>query len=413
MYETLFKYPGVLARYREGPYAEAREQFVESCAKQGYSRRMQVKIAWVLMTVAPAMELSKGALTTLDVQCAIEHRIHVLRQQVGDADAISSRALFTRFVEAWLRSMGLLTEATVAPRFVGEINAFTTYLRDERGLSPVTISTRLERLVWFFDSLRPTLKSLAGITIADVDAFVSRMHARGWSRASLCQLSNSLRSFFRFAETRSWCPRNLAAAIASPRVYTREGIPQGPAWEDVQRLLAGTLDDSPAGIRDHAVLLLLALYGLRRGEVAILRLDDLDWHNEVIWVRRTKQRRAQRYPLLPTVGDAILRYLQDVRPRCACRELFLALSAPNRALSAVSITAIAHNRMASLGVNSHTRGAHCLRHACAGHLLAEGFTLKEIGDHLGHRSANSTMAYTKVDLSALRQVAELDLGRLL
>lgn len=102
-----------------------------------------------------------------------------------------------------------------------------------------------------------------------------------------------------------------------------------------------------------------------------------------------------------------------MRPRCACRELFLALSAPTRALSADSITAIVHGRLTSLDINSRTRGAHCLRHACAGHLLAEGFTLKEIGDHLGHRSANSTMAYTKVDLRGLRQVAELDLGRLL
>jgi len=412
MYETLFKHRAVLARYREGPYAGAREQFVESCTQQGYSRRMQVKIAWILMTVAPALDLSKGALTTLDVQRAIECRMHILRQPAGVMDAISSRALFTRFVEAWLRSIGLLAEAAVSRRFVSEINSFTTHLRDERGLSPVTISTRSERLAWFFDSIR-TIDSLAGITIGDVDAFVSKMHDQGWSRASLCQLTSSLRSFFKFAAARGWCSGNLAAAITSPRVYAREGIPQGPTWRDVQRLLDETLDDSPAGIRDHAILLLLALYGLRRGEVAMLHLDDLDWHNEIIWIRRTKQRRTQRYPLLPKVGNAILRYLQDVRPRCACRELFLALSAPNRALSPDSITAIVHNRMNLLGISSHARGAHSLRHACAQHLLGADFTLKQIGDHLGHRSVNSTMAYTKVDIGALRRVAELDLARLL
>ena len=302
MYEILFKHPRVLARYREGPYAEAREQFVESCAKQGYSRRMQAKVAWILMTVAPALDLSNGALTRRDVQCAIERRMHVLRQPDGVTDATSSRAVFMRFVEAWLRSMDLLVEASTRQRFVEEINAFATYLRDERGLSAVTISTRLERLAWFFDSLPATLDSLAGITVADIDAFVSLMHAHGWSRASLHQLANSLRSFFKFAEARGGCAKNLAAAITSPRVYTLEGIPQGPAWQDVQRLLVETLDDSPAGIRDYAILLLLALYGLRRGEVAMLRLDDLDWHNEIIWIRRTKQRRAQRYPLLPMSG---------------------------------------------------------------------------------------------------------------
>ncbi|WP_052494911.1 hypothetical protein [Cupriavidus basilensis] len=176
MYETLFKYPGVLARYHEGPYAEAREQFVESCAKQGYSRRMQVKIAWILMTVAPALDLSRGALTALDVQRAVERRMHVLQQPGGVTDATSSAVVFIRFVVAWLRGMNLFAEASVPRRFPEEINEFAVYLRDERGLSPVTISTRSERLAWFFDSLRPTLDSLAGITIADVDAFVSKMH---------------------------------------------------------------------------------------------------------------------------------------------------------------------------------------------------------------------------------------------
>jgi site-specific recombinase XerD len=93
--------------------------------------------------------------------------------------------------------------------------------------------------------------------------------------------------------------------------------------------------------------------------------------------------------------------------------VFLALSAPVRPLSAQSITPIARARLSAIGVRLSPRGAHCLRHACASHLLATGFSLKQIGDHLGHRSANATLSYTKVDLRGLRQVAELDLGRLL
>jgi site-specific recombinase XerD len=93
--------------------------------------------------------------------------------------------------------------------------------------------------------------------------------------------------------------------------------------------------------------------------------------------------------------------------------LFLALSAPLRPLSPASITAIAHARLSALGVTVSPRGAHCLRHACAKHLLEAGFSLKQIGDYLGHRAATSTLSYTKVNLAGLRQVAELDLGRLL
>ena len=159
-------------------------------------------------------------------------------------------------------------------------------------------------------------------------------------------------------------------------------------------------------------MILLAVYGLRRGEVAALTLDDLDWVGERIRVSRPKQRRTQYYPLLPALAEAIVRYLREVRPRSPHRALFLTLSAPIRPLSAPSITPIVGARLSALGVSLSPRGAHCLRHACAGHLLASGFSLKQIGDHLGHRAANSTLSYTKVDLAVLRQVAELDLGEL-
>ena len=91
----------------------------------------------------------------------------------------------------------------------------------------------------------------------------------------------------------------------------------------------------------------------------------------------------------------------------------MALHGPIRPLSAMSISAVAASRLTAIGVTLRPHGAHCLRHACASHLLASGFSLKQIGDHLGHRAANSTLSYTKVDLAGLRQVAEIDIGRLL
>jgi len=159
--------------------------------------------------------------------------------------------------------------------------------------------------------------------------------------------------------------------------------------------------------------MLLAVYGLRRGEVAQLQLDDLDWVGERITITRSKRPCIQRFPLVPIVGEAILRYLREVRPRCTHRNLFLSLKAPIRPLSAMSISPIVRSRLKALGIISPHRGAHCLRHACATHLLASGFTFKQIGDHLGHRSVDSTFEYAKIDLAGLRQVAELDLRRLL
>lgn len=412
MYETLFKYPAVLGRYREGPYAEARERFVEDCARQGYAPRTLVKIAWVLMAAAFDLDLDKGKISAQDVEHAVDRRRHFARRPEGAKDAQSSRQLFIHFATAWLRSMDRLEQPADERPFREQIGAFTRYMRDERGLSPVTIKSRCERLAWFFDGLQPPRDCLREVTIAGIDAFIEKKHDEGWTRSSLSVLAGSLRSFFHYAESQGWCAPGLAAAIDLPRLYMREGLPEGPAWEDVQRLLDGARGDRPVDIRDHAILLLLALYGLRRGEVAALRLDDLDWERETICVTRPKTRGSQRYPFLPVVGNAILRYLREVRPCCQHRELFLALTGPFRPLTARSISAVAHARLTALDIKSPRRGAHCLRHACAGHLLAEGFTLKQIGDHLGHRNANSTMDYTKVDLNGLRQVAELDLGAL-
>lgn len=414
MIEDLFKRPAILARYREGPLANAREKFLIQCANEGYSRSMLRKIAWVLLAVAHNIDIDHGNVTTQDIERAVDSRERFSRRPMRAKESLWTRQMFIHFATEWLRRLGSLQPTPMAQNaFAAEVDAFARYMRDDRGLSPVTISTRCERLGWFFGGLRPPRDALGAITVADVDAFLESKGQQGWTRASLAALASSLRSFFSFAEARGWCAPGITVVIEAPRLYAREGIPEGPGWDDVQRLLSSTSGDRPADIRDHAILMLLAVYGLRRGEVAGLRLDDLDWEGELIHIARPKQRRAQRYPLLPAVGEAILRYLREVRPRCAQRALFLTLGAPIRPLSAPSITPVAHAHLSRLGLTLSPRGAHCLRHACASHLLASGFSLKQIGDHLGHRSANSTLSYTKVNLIGLRQVAELDLGDLL
>jgi integrase len=158
---------------------------------------------------------------------------------------------------------------------------------------------------------------------------------------------------------------------------------------------------------------LLAIYGLRTGEVTRLRLEDLNWSQDRILVTRPKQRCSQEYPLLPCVGGSLLRYLEEARPRLAYREIFLTSKAPIRPISSSAISTMVSERFRALGIRSQRSGPHALRHACAGRLIAQGLSLKEIGDHLGHRSAYSTRTYAKVDLAGLREVADLSLGGLL
>ena len=413
MLETLFAQPAVLARHRAGPLASDREKFLSHCAAQGHRRAGLQKIAWMLLVIAQSLRIGKRQVCMADIERAARHRARLRRRPVGSRPGHSTQQPFIHMATAWLRFLGRLQlPAGRCGPLAPQIDAFAQWMREERGLSAVTIASRCQRIEHFLAALRPRVRSLTQLSISQVDRYLVHQGHHGWSRPSMAALTSDLRSFFRYAEAQHWCQAGIAAAIDSPRLYTREGLPLGPTWEQVQQLLASTAGDRPADIRDRAIVMLLAFYGLRRGEVARLRLEDLDWVGELLRVVRPKQRRIQHYPLIRPVGDALVRYLRDVRPTCAHREVFLALSAPRRPLSATSVTPIVHSRLAALGVQLPRRGPHSLRHACARHLLARGFSLKQIGDQLGHRSASTTLHYTKIDVDALRQVAELDLGRL-
>jgi integrase len=192
-----------------------------------------------------------------------------------------------------------------------------------------------------------------------------------------------------------------------------EGLHAGPSWNQVRQLIAEIGQEKPADIRNRAIMLLLAVYGFRSGEVCRLRLDDLDWERELILLSRTKEPRVDQYPLVREVGEAMLLYLQKARPKTERREVFLRLLPPFEPLTVSGLGMIVEPRLKSLGIKLPHYGAHALRHACASHLLAEGLSLKQIGDHLGHSDPRSTRIYAKVDLEALREVARFDLGGLL
>jgi site-specific recombinase XerD len=413
MHERLFAYPATLARYRGAPLLKQRERFLGRCGEQGYAKSGLIKIAWQLLVVVSSTLIMRRSVTRADIErVARRHRVRFLRRK-SDRPT-STQQLFVHTATAWFDFLGRLAPEISRPGpFARNVEVFERFMREEQGLSAITIGTRRERVRHFLTTLPEHVGSLRQITVCHIDRYLVRQSDRGWSRTSLGALASTLRSFFRFAEAQRWCPTGLAEAIESPRIYADEGLPRGPDWSLVQKLIASTLGDDPTSVRDRAVLMLLALYGLRRGEVARLRVADLDWDAEVIRVTRPKQRRVQQYPLVHPVADALRRYLREVRTHCQYGQVFLAMKAPTRPLSPAGISAIVRYRLAGLGVQIHPSGAHSLRHACARHLLAQGFSFKQIGDQLGHRSASTTQHYAKVDVDGLRQVAELSLGRIL
>jgi integrase len=159
--------------------------------------------------------------------------------------------------------------------------------------------------------------------------------------------------------------------------------------------------------------MLLAVYGVRAGEVARLQLEDIDWKGEAITFKCSKRLGNHGFPLVPSVGNSIIRYLHEIRPPSSHREVFLTLRAPIRPLTAGTLWPMVSSRLRAIAPALRHHGPHALRHACATRLINEGLSLKEVGDHLGHRSLETTRIYAKVDLGRLREVATFDLGGLL
>ena len=201
----------------------------------------------------------------------------------------------------------------------------------------------------------------------------------------------------------------LAGAGLRPRLYRHERLPLGPTWETVGRMIASTAGDDPRSIRDRAILLLLTVYGVRSGEARRLRLDDMDWAADRIRFERSKGGGQDVAPLHPQVGEAIARYLLQARPKTARRTVFLGLQAPYVPLSASGLYKVVQTYLPASAARCKGRGPQGLRHACARHLVEAGHSFKEVGDHLGHRSPESTRTYAKVALRSLRLVALEDL----
>jgi integrase/recombinase XerD len=283
-------------------------------------------------------------------------------------------------------------------------------MTEERGLSRGTVRNRSWHLGQFLDWLQERKLCVTDLDLRNLDAYLQHLQAKGLSRVTIKIHTNAVRAFVRHAERRGWCAAGLADGLQGPTIYRLHGLPLGPSWDEVTRLIQDATTDDPADLRDRPILLLMAVYGLRANEVANLRLEDIDWEHERLSVCHSKVGRSRVYPLVPIVGEAIVRYLQVARPRCTLREVFLKLLAPIGAMTSRSLYGVVAHRIKRLGIPAPRRGPHVLRHACAGHLLARGLSLKEIGDHLGHRRAESTRIYAKVDLQGLREVAAFDLG---
>jgi len=409
MFEQLFTQSATIAHHHSSPYATERRQYLSHLMEEGRSRNSLRTIAELLISYAQHLPLHRADICSSDIKFSSGAWVKTRSRSTSSLHA--GKREFVLHATKWMRLLGRLREPQVEHPFALEREAFLRFLRLERGLAPITIDHYWRSIDELLICLNHEGKTLWDVTPEYIALHIQRVAKRKLKRTSIAHQVAALRSFFRYAYSRGWC-RAGVCIIDAPRIYRLESLPRGLPWNDVQQILASCAGDKPTEIRDRAMLMLLAVYGLRSAEVRSLRIDDIDWEREIIRIRRSKQLKTQQYPLVHEVGVAIIRYLREGRPKCKRREVFLTRIQPYRALSGAALGFRVRCRIRQIGTVLPSTGAHALRHACATHLLSEGLSLKEISDHLGHSSLEATQVYAKVDLLALREVGDLPLESL-
>lgn len=280
---------------------------------------------------------------------------------------------------------------------------FSRYLSTQRGLAPATVRSYVCQVRPFLAGHACTDAGWVLLTPRQVTDFVT-IRAVGQCPRSVAVGANALRALLRWMWREGIMPSALADAVGSVAAPTGTTVPRSLSAEQVADLFAALPAAGPVRLRDEAMLSLMHRLGLRAGEVASLRLGDIDWRAEVFTVRG-KGARCDRLPLPRDVGKLLAAYLRSGRPTAAAhRQVFLAVDAPHHPLAGGAVSSVAARALARAGVTG-PGAAHRLRHSAACEVLAAGGGLVEAGELLRHASAAATAAYAKCDLTTLRPLS--------
>ncbi|HMN15595.1 MAG TPA: site-specific integrase [Bellilinea sp.] len=318
------------------------------------------------------------------------------------------RALTKSLVE-FLDEQGRLARPAETPTDQRLAN-YRRYLVYVRGLAPATVERHDWRIRDFLEFLNfdSSPSTLADVTINRIDEYITREGCT-LGRASMQKVCGILRSFLRFSSAAGSVTPGLDTQIDSPRCYRQERLPRALPWTSVRRLLDSVDRTNAKGRRDYAMLLLIATYGLRSGEIAALRLEDFIWRARQIRVPRPKIGSPLVLPLTDEVVVALVDYFRNGRPpTSSCREAFLRGRVPGGPIKSYTVNDAFDFWAKRAGLELPEKGSggpHCLRHSLAMHLLRTGASVKAIGEVLGHRNIESTSIYLRLHVEDLRSVA--------
>jgi len=311
-----------------------------------------------------------------------------------------------RTMERYLIARGLITDArqaAVLSQALTLSEQYADHLREVRGFAASTISHHQYTAQCFLEYLKENRTAVGRLRSTDIESYIAKAGKR-LSRGSLQHEVAALRGFLRFLTTVHSMPA-VNYPIDTPRLYRLEQLPCSLPWETVRALLRSMETLSPMGLRDYAMFLLIATYGLRASEIVAITLDDIRWRQRILRVHQRKTSSPLELPLTNEVSSALVKHLKRTPPPAPYRSVFLRMRAPIGVLKPTAVTEAFQALVRKSGLSIPYQGPHCLRHSYAVHLLKSGTPLKTIGDILGHRTAESTCMYLRLATGDLRQVA--------
>ena len=408
--ELVFVCPRTLGKLRSGPLGKLLDGYCDWLLECGFSRstiRNHLSNVSRFNGYLNAQKVAgRQTLSAEDVNGFLrKYPLRVQSREPSDNHLRRVQWPINRFVQ-YLRQLRLFDSSVESAIFQPLLDSYLEWMRDYQHAAPGTLDIRAHSLSQFLQWLGPqaTAEGMSELTPETVERFFLS-YAQKMGRSARRSMQSALRTFFRFCLYRGLVQRPLDCAVPTLRTYKLATLPSGLTNEQARKVLNGINRGNNAGRRDYAICQMLYTYGVRGGQVRVLRLQDIDWATDRISFKALKHGKDSLLPLASKVGQSLLDYLQNARPPSIYQEVFLTTRAPYHPLpNSSTLSSIVSRHIHAAGINCHSKGAHVFRHSFATRMLQKGHSLKEIADVLGHRHLGTTFIYTKVDFNALKQV---------
>jgi site-specific recombinase XerD len=409
MIEEYFSAPKTIRRLRAGLSGPFIDGFADSLQQQGYSSTSVIRSLHAASHIGYFVQRRGGVLSDIDEAMLRAFGRHLLRCRCYQLHHHRKTGFHGHFgakrFHRYLIRQGICSESLSSNKLADEpalVAAFRDWFRMHRGAAEPTLRLYSRGAV---ELLRALGDDVGRWTFQAVRQYL--LHRASESGAPTIQkLITSLRAFLRYLSFRGEARYDLDLAIPAVAYWRLATLPRCLSANEVDRLIAACAGRSPARLRDRAIVLMLSRLGLRSGDIAQLRLSDIDWGNGTLQVMG-KGRYQVCLPLPQDVGDALLRYL-ECRPQSGHDDrVFLRNIAPFKPFSSGDgVSSVVTRALQRASIKSPARGAHLLRHTAATEMLRNGVPLDQIGLVLRHRSIDMTAYYAKVDFALLREIAQ-------